>query len=167
MGKGSCPSCGSQLASEVTFDDSPIDDDEIPGLDDVVEALGGTEDIEDSDEVLPFGLGAEPEMMKSNLPFGVGSFTDERIEYQISEDDDFEDIQNQEPKKSSGHNNVDDSQIEISEKMNQTRIVDEVVSEPEVEYNKKQKASHFQRLNLWMSNYPLLTLNLLVIHQNR
>ena len=138
MGKGSCPSCGSQLASEVTFDDSPIDDDEIPGLDDVVEALGGTEDIEDSDEVLPFGLGAVPEMMKSNLPFGVGSFTDERIEYQISEDDDFEDIQNQEPKKSSSHNNVDDSQTEISEKKNQTRIVDEVVSEPEVEY--KQEA---------------------------
>lgn len=114
MGKGSCPSCGSQVSSDIVFDDVPIDDDHIPGLDDVVEALGGTEEVDDTDEVLPFGLGAVPEMMESRLPFGVGSFTDERIEFQ-SEESDLEDKQNQ-----------------VSEEIVEDDYSEEVVIEPEI-----------------------------------
>ncbi len=81
LGKGSCPSCGSKVANDIVLDDVNIDDDYIPGLDDVVESLGGTEDEVTIKETLPFGLGAIAETIESSLPFDVGSFTDERVEF--------------------------------------------------------------------------------------
>ena len=81
LGKGSCPSCGSKVANDIVLDDVNIDDDYIPGLEDVVESLGGTEDEVTIKETLPFGLGAIAETIESSLPFDVGSFTDERVEF--------------------------------------------------------------------------------------
>ena len=81
LGKGSCPSCGSKVASDIILDDVNVDDDYIPGLEDVVESLGSTEDEVTKKETLPFGLGAVAETIESSLPFDVGSFTDERVEY--------------------------------------------------------------------------------------
>jgi len=81
LGKGSCPSCGSKVASDIILDDVNVDDDYIPGLEDVVESLGSTEDEVTKKEILPFGLGAVAETIESSLPFDVGSFTDERVEY--------------------------------------------------------------------------------------
>ena len=81
LGKGSCPSCGSKVASDIILDDVNVDDDYIPGLEDVVESLGSTDDEVTKKETLPFGLGAVAETIESSLPFDVGSFTDERVEY--------------------------------------------------------------------------------------
>ena len=85
LGKGSCPSCGSKVASDIILDDVNVDDDYIPGLEDVVESLGSTEDEVTKKETLPFGLGAVAETIESSLPFDVGSFTDERVEYEKQE----------------------------------------------------------------------------------
>lgn len=76
LGGGACPSCGSQVAIDIAIDDIVMDDDSIPGLDDVVDAIGSTDDEADSAEVLPFGMGAKAEVLDSSLPFGVGSFTE-------------------------------------------------------------------------------------------
>ncbi|MDP6870349.1 MAG: tetratricopeptide repeat protein [Candidatus Poseidoniaceae archaeon] len=59
------------------LDDVPIDDEEIiPGLEDVVSSMGG-ETVAGSNpqHSLPFGMGAQAEVIESNLPFGVGSLT--------------------------------------------------------------------------------------------
>lgn len=76
LGGGACPTCGSQVATDIDTDDIVMDDENIPGLDEIAEAIG--DDIsEDSSEVLPFGMGAKAEVMESSLPFGVGSYTSE------------------------------------------------------------------------------------------
>ena len=73
---GACPTCGSQVATDIDTDDIVMDDENIPGLDEIAEAIG--DDIsDDSAEVLPFGMGAKAEVMESSLPFGVGSYTSE------------------------------------------------------------------------------------------
>lgn len=76
LGGGACPSCGSQVAIDIAIDDVVMDDDSIPGLDDVVDAIGSTDEDEESAEVLPFGMGAKAEVLDSSLPFGVGSFSE-------------------------------------------------------------------------------------------
>ena len=76
LGGGACPTCGSQVATDIDTDDIVMDDENIPGLDEIAEAIG--DDIsDDSAEVLPFGMGAKAEVMESSLPFGVGSYTSE------------------------------------------------------------------------------------------
>ena len=76
LGGGACPTCGSQVATDIDTDDLVMDDENIPGLDEIAEAIG--DDISDNTaEVLPFGMGAKAEVMKSSLPFGVGSYTSE------------------------------------------------------------------------------------------
>ena len=52
LGGGACPSCGSQVAIDIAIDDVVMDDDSIPGLDDVVDAIGSTDEDEESAEVL-------------------------------------------------------------------------------------------------------------------
>ena len=44
LGGGACPSCGSQVAVDVNTDDIVMDDESIPGLDDIADAIGDTED---------------------------------------------------------------------------------------------------------------------------
>ena len=83
LGGGACPSCGSQVAVDVNTDDIVMDDESIPGLDDIADAIGDTEDEKSSNaEVLPFGMGAKAEVIQSSLPFGVGSFSDSVTEVQ-------------------------------------------------------------------------------------
>ena len=77
LGGGSCPSCGSQVALDIVIDDIAMDDDSIPGLDDVVNAIGNdNESSEVESKTLPFGMGAKAEVLQSSLPFGVGSFSE-------------------------------------------------------------------------------------------
>ena len=84
LGGGACPSCGSQVAVDVNTDDIVMDDESIPGLDDIADAIGDTEDEKSSNaEVLPFGMGAKAEVIQSSLPFGVGSFSDSVTEVAI------------------------------------------------------------------------------------
>ena len=73
LGGGACPSCGSQVAVDLSTSDVVLDDESIPGLDDVVEAMGPEEDSGDGEAILPFGMGAKAEVLQSALPFGVGS----------------------------------------------------------------------------------------------
>jgi len=83
LGGGACPSCGSQVATDVDIEDVVMDDDNIPGLDEIVEAIGDTTSSDDSVDALPFGMGAKAGVVKSSLPFGVGSFTSEEAEPSI------------------------------------------------------------------------------------
>ncbi|MAX46429.1 MAG: hypothetical protein CMB24_06545 [Euryarchaeota archaeon] len=84
LGGGACPSCGSQVAVDVNTDDIVMDDESIPGLDDIADAIGDTEDEDASNvDVLPFGMGAKAEVIQSSLPFGVGSFSDSVTEVAI------------------------------------------------------------------------------------
>lgn len=76
LGGGACPSCGSQVAVDIDTEDIVMDDDSIPGLDQIAEAIGDENEDGESSEVLPFGMGAKAEVIQSSLPFGVGSFTD-------------------------------------------------------------------------------------------
>ena len=70
-----------------------MDDESIPGLDDVAEAIGSQSEGEDESEVLPFGMGAKAEILESSLPFGVGSFTDEIEEVAIPISDEDYDVE--------------------------------------------------------------------------
>lgn len=84
LGGGACPSCGSQVAVDVNTDDIVMDDESIPGLDDIADAIGDTEDEDTSNaDLLPFGMGAKAEVIQSSLPFGVGSFSDSVTEVAI------------------------------------------------------------------------------------
>ena len=112
LGGGSCPSCGSQVATDVIVDDISIEDDTIPGLDDVVESLGSTQEDEDG-EHLPFGMGAKAEMMESSLPFGVGSFADDAIEYQKSDIELDEEVTNTEEVVSNEEEIVQEEDTEV------------------------------------------------------
>ena len=93
LGGGACPSCGSQVALDLQTNDIVMDDESIPGLDDVAEAIGSQSEGEDESEVLPFGLGAKAEILESSLPFGVGSFTDEIEEVAIPISDEDYDVE--------------------------------------------------------------------------
>ena len=73
LGGGACPSCGSQVAVDLSTNDVVLDDESIPGLDDVVEAMGPEDDSDGDEAILPFGMGAKAEVLQSALPFGVGS----------------------------------------------------------------------------------------------
>lgn len=93
LGGGACPSCGSQVALDLQTNDIVMDDESIPGLDDVAEAIGSQSEVEDESEVLPFGMGAKAEILESSLPFGVGSFTDEIEEVAIPISDEDYDVE--------------------------------------------------------------------------
>ena len=89
LGGGACPSCGSQVAVDIKTDDVVMDDDYIPGLEEIADAIGDTEEDTDSNsDNLPFGMGAKAEVVKSSLPFGVGSFSSEFDEVAIPHDED-------------------------------------------------------------------------------
>ena len=95
LGGGACPTCGSQVAVDIDTEDIVIDDDKIPGLDEIADAIGDELSGDGSSEVLPFGMGAKAEVIESSLPFGVGSFTSEIEE--ISEPDENNDFDEDEP----------------------------------------------------------------------
>jgi hypothetical protein len=78
---------------DLQTNDIVMDDESIPGLDDVAEAIGTQIEGEDESEVLPFGMGAKAEILESSLPFGVGSFTDEIEEVAIPISDEDYDVE--------------------------------------------------------------------------
>ena len=127
LGGGACPSCGSQVAVDVNTDDIVIDDESIPGLDDIADAIGDTEDENTSNaEVLPFGMGAKAEVIQSSLPFGVGSFSDSvtEIAIPIGEQDYEEDSIDEEPVV------IEHDVKEVTEVSEQSQIPEPQISEP-------------------------------------
>ena len=131
LGGGACPSCGSQVAVDVNVDDIVMDDESIPGLEEIADAIGDTVDDEHKDDVLPFGLGAKAEVIESSLPFGVGSFTSEVIEVAIpfTGDDQEEELD-----ETSSDESSEDEQDLISESEITTQET-QVQSEPVVDVN--------------------------------
>ena len=83
LGGGACPNCGSQVALDISVDDLVLDDETVPGLEEIADAIGDATAESNKSEVLPFGLGAKAEVIESSLPFGVGSFTSEVTEVAI------------------------------------------------------------------------------------
>mgnify|MGYP001215198534 FL=1 len=97
LGGGACPTCGSQVAVDVETDDIVMDDESIPGLDEIADAIGDTEDeTKSAADNLPFGMGAKAEVIQSSLPFGVGSFSDSVTEIAIPiSEDDYDEVSNE------------------------------------------------------------------------
>lgn len=125
LGGGACPSCGSQVAVDVNTDDIVMDDESIPGLDDIADAIGDTEDEDTSNaDVLPFGMGAKAEVIQSSLPFGVGSFSDSvtEVAIPIGEQDYEEDPVVEEPV-------ATEQNVEVITEVNQEQITSESSSE--------------------------------------
>ena len=110
LGGGACPSCGSQVAVDIDTEDIVMDDDSIPGLDQIAEAIGDENEDEESSEILPFGMGAKAEVIQSSLPFGVGSFTDgvDDVAIPLNEQD-YED-DSEEEEEDSDEDEVDDDE---------------------------------------------------------
>ena len=77
LGGGACPTCGSQVATDIDTEDIVMDDETIPGLEEIAEAIGDDGQPQTSSGVLPFGLGAKAGVIESSLPFGVGSFSEQ------------------------------------------------------------------------------------------
>ena len=73
LGGGACPTCGSQVATDLDSSEVGKIDESIPGLDVMADAIGEASGDVSRGNVLPFGIGAKAEVMKSSLPFGVGS----------------------------------------------------------------------------------------------
>ena len=134
LGGGACPTCGSQVAIDIDTDDIVMDDDSIPGLDEIADAIGdGDEDGKSTAENLPFGMGAKAEVIESSLPFGVGSFSDSVTEVAIPiGEQDYDDANDSEVE----HDNVEletaitETQVVEAEEI-EIAQVEETVSEPE------------------------------------
>ena len=134
LGGGACPTCGSQVAIDIDTDDIVMDDDSIPGLDEIADAIGdGDEDGNSTAENLPFGMGAKAEVIESSLPFGVGSFSDSVTEVAIPiGEQDYDDANDSEVE----HDNVEletaitETQVVEAEEI-EIAQVEETVSEPE------------------------------------
>ena len=130
LGGGACPTCGSQVATDVDTEDIVMDDDKIPGLDEIADAIGDEVSGDGSSEVLPFGMGAKAEVIESSLPFGVGSFTSE-----IEENSDFDennDFDEDEPELSGVP--VQSNEVE-EESLEEVEVEKEYPEEVEVEEN--------------------------------
>lgn len=136
LGGGACPTCGSQVAVDIETDDIVMDDDSIPGLNEIADAIGeADEDSNTTGENLPFGMGAKAEVIESSLPFGVGSFSDSVTEVAIpigeqdydDENDSEIDLGNVEQETAIPEKQVSEAAAEIEEPTQ----VEETVSEPE------------------------------------
>ena len=135
LGGGACPTCGSQVAVDIETDDIVMDDDSIPGLDEIADAIGeADEDNNSTAENLPFGMGAKAEVIESSLPFGVGSFSDSVTEVAIPiGEQDYDDANDSEVE----HDNVEletsitETQVVEAEEIEEPTQAEETVSEPE------------------------------------
>ncbi|MBG45951.1 MAG: hypothetical protein CMB76_05470 [Euryarchaeota archaeon] len=121
LGGGACPTCGSQVAVDIETDDIVMDDDSIPGLDEIADAIGeADEDSNTTGENLPFGMGAKAEVIESSLPFGVGSFSDSVTEVAI-------------PIGEQDYDDENDSEIDLDNVEQETAIPEKQVSETAAE----------------------------------
>lgn len=130
LGGGACPTCGSQVAVDIDTEDIVMDDDKIPGLDEIADAIGDEVSGDGSSEVLPFGMGAKAEVIESSLPFGVGSFTSEIEEN--SELDVINEFDEDEPELSEAP--VQSNEVE-EESLEEVEVEKESPEEVEVEEN--------------------------------
>ena len=134
LGGGACPTCGSQVAIDIDTDDIVMDDDSIPGLDEIADAIGdGDEDGNSTAENLPFGMGPKAEVIESSIPLGVGSFSDSVTEVAIPiGEQDYDDANDSKVE----HDNVEletaitETQV-VEEEEIEIAQVEETVSEPE------------------------------------
>ena len=131
LGGGACPSCGSQVAVDVNTDDIVMDDESIPGLDDIADAIGDTEDENSSNaEVLPFGMGAKAEVIQSSLPFGVGSFSDSVTEVAIPiSEQDYEEDSVEEESVVIEHDVEEHTEIDEEPQILEPQISESIISE--------------------------------------
>ena len=131
LGGGACPSCGSQVAVDVNTDDIVMDDESIPGLDDIADAIGDTEDENSSNaEVLPFGMGAKAEVIQSSLPFGVGSFSDSVTEVAIPiSEQDYEEDSIEEESVVIEHDVEEHTEIDEEPQILEPQISESIISE--------------------------------------
>ena len=131
LGGGACPSCGSQVAVDVNTDDIVMDDESIPGLDDIADAIGDTEDENSSNaEVLPFGMGAKAEVIQSSLPFGVGSFSDSVTEVAIPiGEQDYEEDSIEEESAVIEHDVEEHTEVDEEPQILEPQISESIISE--------------------------------------
>ena len=108
-----------------------MDDESIPGLDDIADAIGDTEDEKSSNaEVLPFGMGAKAEVIQSSLPFGVGSFSDSVTEVAIPiSEQDYEEDSIEEESVVIEHDVEEHTEIDEEPKILEPQISESIISE--------------------------------------
>ena len=144
LGGGACPSCGSQVAVDVETDDIVMDEESIPGLDEIADAIGDTEDETKSNaDNLPFGMGAKAEVIQSSLPFGVGSFSDSVTEVAIPiGEQDYE----EQPTDNSTIDDEPDVE-EIDEVVDDSQIIEPQNDEPKIPETPKEKFEENEELS--------------------
>ena len=148
LGGGACPTCGSQVAVDIDTEDIVMDDDKIPGLDEIADAIGDEVSGDGSSEVLPFGMGAKAEVIESSLPFGVGSFTSEIEE--VSNPDEANDFDEDEPELSdvsAQSNEVEEESLEEVE-VDDDQIIAVIDDVSEVEMDNERVSEQVDDLNL-------------------
>ena len=148
LGGGACPTCGSQVAVDIDTEDIVMDDDKIPGLDEIADAIGDEVSGDGSSEVLPFGMGAKAEVIESSLPFGVGSFTSEIEEVSNpDEDNDFDEDEPELSDVSAQSNEVEEESLEEVE-VDDDQIIAVIDDVSEVEMDNERISEQVDDLNL-------------------
>ena len=148
LGGGACPTCGSQVAVDIDTEDIVMDDDKIPGLDEIADAIGDEVSGDGSSEVLPFGMGAKAEVIESSLPFGVGSFTSEIEEVSNpDEDNDFDEDEPELSDVSAQSNEVEEESLEEVE-VDDDQIIAVIDDVSEVELDNERISEQVDDLNL-------------------
>ena len=115
LGTGACPSCGSQVSVAVSVDEIATEEDSIPGLDDIADAIGPDEDEMVKAENLPFGMGAKAEVIGSSLPFGVGSFSNNVTEVAIPSHESYASVEESPTEESSAKQSVESTKTTVSD----------------------------------------------------
>jgi len=150
LGGGACPTCGSQVAVDLDTEDIVMDDENIPGLDEIADAIGDEASGDGSSEVLPFGMGAKAEVIESSLPFGVGSFTSEIEEVSNpDEDNDFdeeEELESFDDDVSAQSNEVEEESLEEVE-VEDEQIISVIDDVPEVEMGNEMLSDQMDEQN--------------------
>ena len=115
LGTGACPSCGSQVSVAVSIDEIATEEDSIPGLDDIADAIGPGEGELNKAENLPFGMGAKAEFIGSSLPFGVGSFSNNVTEVAIPLHESYTSDEGNPTEESSAKQSVESTKTKVSD----------------------------------------------------
>ena len=115
LGTGACPSCGSQVSVAVSVDEIATEEDSIPGLDDIADAIGPDEDELVKAENLPFGMGAKAEVIGSSLPFGVGSFSNNVTEVAIPSHESYSSVEEDPTEESFAKQSVESTKTTVTD----------------------------------------------------
>ena len=115
LGTGACPSCGSQVSVAVSVDEIATEEDSIPGLDDIADAIGPGDDELVKAENLPFGMGAKAEVIGSSLPFGVGSFSNNVTEVAIPSHESYASVEESPTEESSAKQSAESTKTTVTD----------------------------------------------------